>query len=131
MNQKKIILHHYIHYYSKLLLFDSSFHIISKYYQYLCISILIILFALILYFLSIFFRLKYLYKNEIKNEEIKLNKFIGKLFNIKNKIKYWGWGLGIGPNPQSPIHFPLFITYIIIKQINFLLKNIKNLFKSN
>ena len=74
---------------SKLLLFDSSFHIISKYYQYLCISILIILFALILYFLSIFFRLKYLYKNEIKNEEIKLNKFIGKLFNIKNEIKYF------------------------------------------
>ena len=119
---------------SKLLLFDSSFHIISKYYQYLCISILIILFALILYFLSIFFRLKYLYKNEIKNEEIKLNKFIGKLFNIKNEIKYFVWIITIisliSPYIYEYLFFGIGIAFVEEKNIKINDKYIKMFFKS-
>jgi hypothetical protein len=62
------------------------------------------------------------------------------LFNIKNKVIFWGlgigdWGLGIGdwaqspiPNPQSPIPNPQSPFYFnLIKQIYFLFKiNLNN-----
>ena len=70
---------------SKFLLFDSSFFIISKYYQYVSLIILLFILSLIIYFLTIFYRLKS--SKRKKSEEIKLNKFLRNFPNFKTEVK--------------------------------------------
>ncbi len=70
---------------SKFLLFDSSFFIISKYYQYVSLIILLFILSVLIYFLTIFYRLKS--SKRKKSEEIKLNKFLRNFPNFKTEVK--------------------------------------------
>ena len=72
---------------SKLLLFDSSFSIISNYYQYICIVLLVFLVSFCLYFFYIFIKLKKVNKSKIKEDKIQLNKFLGQGKYIKEELK--------------------------------------------
>ena len=76
---------------SKLLLFDSSFNIISNHYQYICIILLGLLISFFLYFFSIFFRLKRINENKVKDENIQLNKFLNQGVAIKKEIRIFSY----------------------------------------
>ena len=72
---------------SKFLLFDSSFNLISIYYQYICILIFIILIILCLFIVLLFLNLRNLFKPLEKREDIQLIKYFGKTKYLKLKIK--------------------------------------------
>ena len=72
---------------SKFLLFDSSFNLISIYYQYICIIIFIIFIILCFYLFLLFLNLRNLFYNLEKREDIQLIKYLGKTKYLKLKIK--------------------------------------------
>ena len=72
--------------FSKLLLFDSSFNIISYSYQWICIMIFIFLISFILFFFITFKTLSRVY-NIQKNSNERLTKFLDKNPLIKTLIK--------------------------------------------
>ena len=72
---------------SKVLLFDSSFIYISKYYNYICFIIFLLSIFLIMYFLIIFFRLKKTYIKFKKRDDFNHIKYLDNLKNIKLELK--------------------------------------------
>ena len=73
--------------FSKFLLFDSSFSIISNYYEYICIIIFLFLIFIFIFLVFVFFRMKNNYLNIEKRKDYHLIKFFGKNSNIKKEIK--------------------------------------------
>ena len=72
---------------SKFSLFDSSFYIISKYYQLICIIIFTLIILFILYFILIYYRLKNIYINLKSKEDFNLIKYYDITKYIKIEIK--------------------------------------------
>ncbi len=72
---------------SKFLLFDSSFSLISIYYEYICIIIFLILIIIYIYLVLIFFRMKKNYISIEKRKDYHLLKYFGNSPYIKKEIK--------------------------------------------
>ena len=116
--------------FSKILLFDSSFNIISNSYQYICIIILILILSYDLFFLLIYIRLRNISINTSSIVEMKLNKYLNKYPYFKKELKIFSWILIlISFISQLLEEFLFFGIAIILYTENNLKKNEKYLSK--